>query len=98
VPVIENIHQKVFEAVSVPKALDMGNWHTCKTTHGRAGWVVTLAGEEGLKLEEETSTLFAALQIYHKSNPAVPVSPVRFYDTNQKAMEDMERCAKLEAQ
>ena len=76
----------------------MGRWHLCKTTHCRAGWVVMLAGEEGLKLEEETSTPFAALQIYHKSNPDIPVSPVRFYDSNTKAMEDMERCAKLEAQ
>ncbi len=28
VPVIENIHQKVFEASSSENALDMGNWHT----------------------------------------------------------------------
>src|SRR5436309_3202922 len=36
VPKIENIHQKVFAAVSLPGALNMRDWHTCETTHCRA--------------------------------------------------------------
>ncbi|MGB0405020.1 MAG: hypothetical protein ACPGDB_02385, partial [Fusobacterium sp.] len=36
---IENIHQKVLEAVTTDNALDMSDWHTCETTHCRAGWV-----------------------------------------------------------
>lgn len=96
-PVIENIHQKVFEAASAPKALNMGNWHTCDTTHCRAGWVVHLAGEAGAKLERQTSTLFAAMQIY-KVSSKVPVSPVRFYENNEVALSDMKRCAELEMQ
>jgi hypothetical protein len=92
VPVIENIHQKVLEAVSQPNALDMGSWHTCETTHCRAGWVVVLAGEAGKKLEQKTSTLFAAQQIYKASSPVL-VSPPRFYEPNEKAMQDMKRCA-----
>jgi hypothetical protein len=79
IPVIENIHQKVLEAVSDPEALDMSTWHTCDTTHCRAGWVVTLAGEAGKKLEEETSTAFAAYQIYKKSSP-IKVLFSRFYE------------------
>jgi hypothetical protein len=75
----------------------MGEWHTCDTTHCRAGWVVNLAGKEGLKLEEETSTLFAAMQIYHKSSPEIKVSPTRFFETNEKAMEDIKGCAKKES-
>src|SRR5690348_18396171 len=33
IPVIENIHQQVLEAVSRPNALNMESWHTCGTTH-----------------------------------------------------------------
>jgi len=83
-------------AVQKPDALDMGNWHTCDTTHCRGGWVVTLAGEKGAALEKASSTLFAAMQIYKASSP-IRVSPVRFFETNKVAMADMKRCAKEEA-
>ena len=95
-PIIENIHTEVLEAVTAtPDSLKMDSWHTCATEHCRAGWVVTLAGDEGKKLEEKTSTLFAAMQIYKASSP-IRVSPVRFFDSNEKAMEDIKRCAQLE--
>jgi hypothetical protein len=94
-PVIENIHQKVFNAASGEGALNMGDWHTCDTTHCRAGWVVFLAGEKGKLLEQETSTLFAAMQIYHKSSP-IKVSPTRFFESDQVALEDMRKCAEEE--
>lgn len=76
----------------------MDIWHTCETTHCRAGWIVVLAGEEGKALEKETSTLFAAMHIYHKSSPTINVSPVRFFETSEIAMADIKRCAELEAQ
>ncbi len=95
-PVIENIHQSVLLAASQPHALNMSDWHTCDTTHCRAGWVVFLAGEEGKRLENKTSTVFAAIQIYHKSCPEVPVSPVAFYKSNEEAMDDMKVCAEKE--
>ncbi len=74
----------------------MATWHTCETTHCRAGWVVTLAGLEGKKLELETSTCFAAMQIYNASSE-IKVSPTRFYENNEKAMKDIVRCAEEEA-
>ena len=95
VPVIENIHQKVLEAVSNPGALEMDTWHTCETTHCRAGWVEVLAGDAGRELAKKTSTAFAAMQIYKKSSP-IRVSPVRFYEDNKTAMADIKRCAELE--
>jgi len=88
----------VLEASSTANALDMSSWHTCETTHCRAGWVVTLAGEEGKLLESKTSTLFAALQIYKKSSPNIKVSPTRFFESNEVALSDMKRCAELEKQ
>jgi hypothetical protein len=73
----------------------MTDWHTCDTTHCRAGWAVHLAGEAGAKLERQTSTLFAAMQIYKASSP-ISVSPVRFFESNEVALEDMKTCAEKE--
>ncbi len=75
----------------------MDKWHTCDTTHCRAGWVVVLAGEAGKKLELKTSTLFAAMQIYKKSSPEIRVWPPRFFETDKIAMADIEKCAQLES-
>ena len=91
-PVIENIHQKVFEAIQKEDALNMSEVHTCSTTHCRAGWVVHLAGEEGYKLEEKTNWSFAAMQIY-KASSDIKVSPVRFFEGNSEAIKDIKRCA-----
>jgi hypothetical protein len=95
IPVIENIHQKVYEAASQPDCLKMNDVHTCETTHCRAGWAVHLAGEPGYKLENHTSWEFAAMQIYKASSP-IKVSPTRFYESNSAALEDMKRCAEEE--
>ena len=97
VPILENVHQKVLEAVTTPKHhLKMDDWHTCGTTHCRAGWVVHLSGEAGYLLEKQTDTCFAAMMIYKKSSPNIKVSPVRFFETNEMAFADIERCAQLE--
>jgi len=98
IPTIKNIHQAVFEAASATgRALDMGSWHTCETTHCRAGWVVHLAGEAGYALERATDTPFAALMIYKKSSE-IPVKEPVFYIDNEKSIADMKRCAELEKQ
>jgi hypothetical protein len=90
--IIPNIHQAVYDAASQPKALNMGEWHTCATTHCRAGWVVTLAGKEGAALEAATSTQFAAMQIYRASDPTWRMSD--FFASNADALADMKRLAK----
>jgi len=95
VPVIESIHQKVLASASCEGALNMQTWHTCETTHCRAGWVVTLAGEEGKVLERKTNTLFAAMQIYKASSP-IKVSPTKFFGRDKEALEDMNKCAQEE--
>lgn len=51
-----------------------------------------LAGEKGYALEKETDTCFAAMMIYKKSTD-IKVSPVRFFESNEQAMKDIERCA-----
>ena len=69
----------------------MDSWHTCETTHCRAGWVVALAGEAGKKLEEFHNTDLAARLIYAASG--YNINPARFYDSNETAMADMKRLA-----
>jgi hypothetical protein len=96
VPIIKNLHQTILKAVEQPDALDMRDWHTCETTHCRAGWIVHLAGEKGKSLENSSSTLFAAMQIAKASSP-IRISPVRFFETNEIAMADIKRCAAEEA-
>ena len=54
-------------------ALNMEFWHTCETTHCRAGWAITLAGEDGLKLEAMVGPETAGWTIYKLSRPGVPV-------------------------
>jgi hypothetical protein len=93
VPVVENLHAKLYEAVTHPEALDMGAFHTCETTHCRAGWVVTLAGEAGKKLEQFFNTELAAMKIYDASCPGFKINPARFYDSNDDALEDMKKLA-----
>ena len=73
----------------------MSDWHTCETTHCRAGWVVHLAGEKGRELEKETGTCFAAMMIY-KYSSHIRVSPTKFYLSNEESIADMKRCAELE--
>ena len=75
----------------------MDTWHTCEKTHCRAGWIVTLAGEAGKRLERFFDTPLAAMKIYDASSSLEKVSPVRFFDDNETALADMKRMAELEA-
>jgi hypothetical protein len=92
IPAIENIHQKVYDAASIPEeALNMSTWHSCSTTHCRAGWVVHLAGKAGYDLERFHNTPLAAQLIYAASG--YDINPCRFYDDNKTALADMKKLA-----
>ena len=96
-PKIENIHQTVYAAASAEKALDMSDWHSpCGTSHCRAGWVVTLAGEAGKTLEDRIGTRAAASLIYLASDPKLERFP-DFYCDNASALADMKERAEKEA-
>jgi hypothetical protein len=87
--------------VKVEKAFNMGSWcetenNVCGMTYCRGGAAVLAAGEAGKKLKDLTSWEFAAMMIY-KASSSIRVSPARFYDTNEKALEDIERCAAEES-
>ena len=94
-PIIKDIHQKVYQAASQEGCLNMDDWHTCETTHCRAGWVVTLAGEEGAALEKSIGTSAAAALIYQASDPTLERIPA-FYGSNKYALSDMARLAQVQ--
>ena len=71
----------------------MEDFHTCQTTHCRAGWVVVLAGEAGKKLERFFNTELAAMMIYKASD--YKINPSRFYDSKEDALADMKRLAEV---
>ena len=94
IPVVPDLHRRVYEAASAPSALDMSDWHTCKTTHCRAGWIVHLAGAAGYALEAHHNAELAAMLIARESG--APINPARFYDNDADALADMKRMAGLE--
>lgn len=89
--VFPNIHSWIYEAASQPGALDMSSLHKCETTHCRAGWAVHLLGDAGYELEQRSSTIFAAMQIYRASG--YEISPTKFYESEVEALADMKRLA-----
>ena len=94
-PTIQNIHSKVYDAIAAPgHKLDMANWHTCNTTHCRAGWVVHLAGELGYALERFHNTALAAQLIYKASG--YEINPGKFYESNEAALADIKALADSE--
>jgi hypothetical protein len=95
-PFIKNIHAAIYSVCKVKKALDMDEFHTCKTTHCRAGWAIHLAGEKGYALEAKFGPVIAASMIYDASSN-FKISPPRFFEKKKDAMADMKRLAELEA-
>ena len=108
IPVVPDIDRAILEAVSQPGAcLDMSCWHQCGTTHCRAGWAIHLAGDAGYTLERQAQhagyTLerqaqhaeIAGALIYAASRPGVPIPD--FFCEDEEAMDDLRRCAGVEA-
>jgi hypothetical protein len=89
VPVVPNLHRRIAEVTAAESALEMRAYHTCETTHCRAGWAIRLAGQAGWELEKRLGPYAAGALIYLKSTGTVP----NFFASNEKARADIERCA-----
>jgi hypothetical protein len=90
---IDNLDGKILAAIDAGGALEMSNWHTCESTHCRAGWAITLAGGAGRVLEDIYGPSVAGALIYAASYPDLPVPD--FMATNGAAMADMRSRAAL---
>jgi len=96
VPLIENLHSKLLTAVGeAGEHLAMGAWHTCKTTHCRAGHAINLAGDAGYKLEDAVGSATAGALIYHRAYPDQKIP--NFYAADKVALADIRACAEREA-
>jgi hypothetical protein len=94
IPVVEHLDAKILAAIDGGSGkLDMGTWHTCETTHCRAGWAVQLAGAAGKELEARLGPHRAGLDIYRASAGHVP----DFFASNENALADIKECAAIEA-
>lgn len=85
IPVVPDLDRKILARIDAGATLDMSNWHTCATTHCRAGWAITLAGPDGAALEAAVGSAAAGALIYHASVGYVP----DFYADDLDAMADM---------
>ena len=98
VPVVPNIDAAILaqiEGDGATGALYMGQWHSCATTHCRAGWAITLAGAGGAALEWALGSAAAGALIYAASRPGKPIPD--FYASNEAALADMRAAAAEDA-
>jgi hypothetical protein len=89
---IKNIDAAILAAIDARgNELRMSSWHTCDTTHCRAGWAIHLAGDAGYKLEKVVGSAAAGALIYAASRPDKPVPD--FIASDAVALADLRACA-----
>jgi hypothetical protein len=89
---IKNIDAAILAAIDARgNELRMSSWHTCGTTHCRAGWAIHLAGDAGYKLEKVVGSAAAGALIYAASRPDKPVPD--FIASDAVALADLRACA-----
>ena len=91
VPVVPYIDAAILAAIDAGGTLNMAQWHTCETTHCRAGWAITLAGPAGAALEDKIGAPAAGALIYAASRPGQRVP--NFYADDAEALADLRACA-----
>ena len=96
VPVIDKPYTAILASIEQPGcSIEMGNWHTCETTHCVGGWTVHKAGKAGYALEKRLGdTAAAAACILRKSRPDAPLP--NFYASNKAALAFIRARAKEE--
>ena len=92
---VPQLHQKILAAIDAGGSLEMGDWHTCETTHCRAGWAIHLAGNIGRYLESLHGPAMAGALITQASCPWMEKVP-DFYASNEDALADIRACAERE--
>jgi uncharacterized protein YjbI with pentapeptide repeats len=90
-PVVPRIDAAILAALEAGGTLAMDTWHTCETTHCRAGWAIVLAGDAGRKLRSLTTPYLAGRLIYEASRPGMRCPD--FFASDDAALADIRRCA-----
>ena len=93
---IEKLFTKIQSAIKSGGRLNMGQWHSCKTTHCMAGWVTSLAGETGRVMERLLGTPWAATLIILESCPYLEGKVPDFHSSNEEGMKFINECVDKE--
>ncbi len=93
---VPSLNRKILAAIEAGGELQMQNWHSCETTHCRAGWAVHLAGPAAKVLEHCYGPSVAGTLVYLASCPFLEGKTPNFFASNTEAMDDIRRCAELE--
>lgn len=95
VPMIPDLDRRTLAAIEAPGCgLRMAQWHTCDTTHCRAGWYITLAGDAGAALEREYGPVIAGAAIWDAAHPGEPIPD--WFASDAAALADIRRSADRE--
>jgi hypothetical protein len=92
VPPVEDLDGKILAAIEAGGTLKMDNWHSCETTHCRAGWAITIS-PVGRTLESIYGSSVAGALIYSVSYPKMRTPD--FHASNEDAMNDIKARAAL---
>jgi hypothetical protein len=95
IPVVPALDARILAAIEAGGGLETAAWHTCETTHCRAGWAIRLAGAAGEALEEALGAAVAGTFIYAASRPGLPIPD--FYASNADALADLRMSATRQA-
>lgn len=88
IPVVDVIDKKILDRIRRRTGnLAMRNWHSCGTTHCRAGWAVHFGGLAGWQLEARFGPSTAGRLIYMRSQPGKKIP--NFQASNFSALVDM---------
>ena len=94
---VSSLHRRILAAIDAGGKLNMGYWHTCETTHCRAGWAIHLAGPAGEMLEACMGPVVAGALIHIASCPQLEGKVPDFYNQdNEAVLDDIKRLAALE--
>ncbi len=91
IPKIDHADARILAAIEKGGRCEMNSWHTCGTTHCRAGWLIHLAGEAGYALEGVVGSLAAGCLLYQKARPHMKIP--NFFASNESALADIRECA-----
>ena len=77
--------------LAAPNQLNMGEWHTCKTTHCLAGWAIYLSGPAATYLEIITSPSVVGAML-------IPQAAHLFYESNETVLDWLKAQAAIETE
>lgn len=90
-PVLPNIDAQILAALAAGGELNMSNWHTCATTHCRAGWAIHLAGQDGYALAHRLADSELAGQLIYVASGYD--RPPDFFASNEDALREIRAAA-----